>query len=123
MRVIIAYEDKSTLLHQYLLPGALHFHDETLPVCISSDKEEFAGWEPVGTATDFRREKDGAVTAEVDEAIIPEDYSATIFCDNLVGVREKKDGRDVYVVASARVRMIYLTKSVPWRTYYPGEHK
>jgi hypothetical protein len=110
MRVVIAFEGKQTLKHQSLLPNALKWDEEPIPISVNADWSK----PPVGMATDIQRDDEGVITAEVDESIVPEGYSATIYCDKLVGTREQKNGEDVYVVGSARIRALYFTTAVPW---------
>lgn len=106
-RVVIAFEGKMVIEGFYLKPAALWWDEAPLPITHDPTQAHPLGW-----ATDLRRESDGSITAEVNDLELPEGVGATIYCTD---VQEEYDNSQ-RVVSGARVRCLFLTSDVPWRT-------
>jgi len=118
MRHVVAYEGVDHGFGYILAPGSLKFPEGDVPVTWNFNHNDAeAVW---GKASDFRREEDGSITAEItfndearDKALAIADVVGATFWATEV-VKDKTQGIDP-VVTSAKIRSGALSMGIPWR--------
>lgn len=107
MRVKIAQEGSQIVPGQCLLPGSVQFPDE-VPITRNWN----GGLESlIGKATNFMREDDGWITAEVGELDIPMGMGTTVY----LGGVESDDIDGVRTVKKGDLKAVFLTDCGPWK--------
>lgn len=81
-RHIVCYEGDQRIPDQFIIDGALKWLDEKITISTNFD----FGIPPIGLATEFRREDDGSITAEIElfeeMPLFDDEWSFSIFMVN-----------------------------------------
>jgi hypothetical protein len=78
MRHTICHEDVEMVAGQFIAKDALRWEDEKITISWNFDFQQ----PPIGYASDFQREDDGAITAEIDlfgDMVLPKGYTFSIY--------------------------------------------
>lgn len=115
VRKIVALEGKSDGHGLFIEKGALDFSDQKYPLTWMGDYQKL----PIGVATDFRREEDGYITAEItfyDEstAELSDDVDYSVYANQVVEDKPQEKVMQDRHVTYARVRCVTTTLSAGW---------
>lgn len=115
-----ALEGVETPLKRTIEVDAIKILDDEIPVVWNADLSDLD--KLMGAATDFQREDDGWISAEIDwnpdyQSLIDHDLAKSFFLTIWANEVESRKTGGLEIVTSCRLRMIYATvgKS-PWVT-------
>lgn len=112
MRKQIAQESIEPYIDgRYWLPGCFKWEDDRIPVANTASVIDVQSL--IGYATDFRREDDGKITAEIVTDKDIEDFSFTVYVTNIEAEGDMdlwKAGR----ISSCRIREVFMSEQIPW---------
>lgn len=119
MRLVLTYENHMSPLPFFFEPGAFRWTERKIPVAWEASWREPEGL--LGSANDFYRTIDGAITCEFKpnarfkdhEELLRQECGATLYC-NMVQEREDTGLR---IIRGALIQAVFFTTKVPWNSF------